>query len=122
MIDPIQSLPVVAISSIGIVSFLFIFATLSFFLVVPVSSITGSQTVIAADMFKLTLGDFWGQRFLPFLVGLSSFGSVMCMAFGVSRVILSAAREGYFPFSNQLSKLNAHNGPMAALTLNFLRN
>ena len=43
----------------------------------------------------------------------------MCMAFGVSRVTLSAAQEGYFPFSSRLGKLNAHNGPMSALLLNF---
>jgi amino acid transporter len=122
LIDPVKSLPIVSLTSISIVSFLYIFATLSFFLVVPVSTITGPNMVIAADMFKIALGDFWGQRFMPFLIGLSSFGSVMCMAFGVSRVTLSAAKEGYFPFllSNHLGKLNSKNGPMPALVLNFI--
>ena len=120
VIDPVKNLPFISLSSISIVSFLYIFSTLSFFLVVPKSTLTENSTVIAADMFKIALGDFWGQRLMPFLIGCSSFGSVMCMAFGVSRVTLAAAQEGYFPLSisDRLGKLNSKNGPISALILN----
>ena len=119
LIDPIKNLPIAALSSVGITSFLYISATIAYFVVVPTAAIDTTNTVLAGQFFTMTLGPTVGNKVIPFLIGLSAFGSVMCMTFGASRVTFSAAREGYFPFSKFLGTANKYDSPQGALILHF---
>ena len=120
LIDPVVNLPRSALTAIGVTSFLYLSATLSYFVVIPTVAVDTHATVLAAQFFTLCFGETIGKKVIPFFIGLSAFGSVMCMVFGGSRVVFAAAREGYFPYGHFLGIANKQDGPIGALLFNMV--
>ena len=120
LIDPIKNLPRATFLAVAITSFLDIFATLSYFIVVPIASINPESTLLAAQFFSMTLGETFGGKLIPVLIGFASFGCVMCMTFGIARVTRSAAKEGYLPFAKFLSHSNGQDAPFGALIFHMI--
>jgi len=98
--NPISTLKISALSGITLVTILYTLANIAYFIVVPSDVIISSSTVVAGEFFRRVFGGVGGQQVLPILVGISAYGSVMCMTFTGGRVIMEAAREGFLPFSS----------------------
>lgn len=120
LIDPVVNLPRSALTAIALASFLYISATLSYFVVVPKEAINTSATVLAGQFFAMTMGETAGHKVLPIFVAFSAFGSVMCMSFGVARVAFCAAKEGYLPYPKIWGPPTDKTGPIGALVLNMV--
>jgi amino acid transporter len=120
LIDPIKNLPKAALTGVAITSTLYIFATLSFFVVVPKDMIDVKTALLAAKFSTMAMGPTIGQRILPVFIALSAFGSGMCMAFANSRIILAASRDGYLPYAHVFGVTTGKGAPIAGLLLNMV--
>jgi amino acid transporter len=119
LIDPIKNLPRASMSAVAITGTLYTTAVISYFLVIPIDQIDTKTAILGGQFFTMTMGATVGQRIIPVLIGLSSFGSVMCTTFGASRITRSAALEGYFPCAGFFGKLNKQGAPIGGLTLHL---
>ena len=120
LIDPVKTLPRASFSAVAITSVLYLAAVTSYFLVIPASEIDPKAAILAGTFFKSTMGEMVGQRIIPFMIGLSAFGSSMCTTFGVSRVTASAAAEGYFPLSSYFGYKTEKGSPLGGLVLHLI--
>ncbi|KAK9701975.1 hypothetical protein K7432_011459 [Basidiobolus ranarum] len=118
--DPIRDLPKATTIGLGTVVILYVFSNVAFFSALPLDRILSSQQVVSAEFFAMVYGVSFGQRVLPIFIALSAYGSVSCMAFGASRVILASAREGFLPFESYLGSVSSLNTPAWALLLNLI--
>ncbi|ORY04155.1 amino acid transporter [Basidiobolus meristosporus CBS 931.73] len=118
--NPIEILPKATTIGLAIVVVLYVLSNLAFFSALPLQKILASQQVVSAEFFAMVYGVSFGQRVLPIFIALSAYGSVSCMAFGASRVILESAREGFLPFKSYLGSVSRLNTPAWALLLNLI--
>ncbi len=100
-------------------SFLYIGASVAYFVVVPQASINPGSSIIAAQFFSDSLGSVMGKSVLPCMIALSAFGSTMCCTFSSCRVILETANSGYYPASlkSLLGYVNPEGGLVGGLLL-----
>ncbi|KAJ2584070.1 hypothetical protein GGH95_000626 [Coemansia sp. RSA 1836] len=95
--NPVRNLPRAAMGGLAVTTVLYILCNVSFFVVLSPDAVREAGTAVAGVFFTQALSPTWGQRIVPALIGLATFGNVMCGTFSASRVIFEAAREGYFP-------------------------
>jgi amino acid transporter len=120
LIDPIKTLPKAAFGGVLLTVLLFLASMLSHFAVIPIDAIDTSRTTITAQFFVIIAGQTFGGYIVPVIIALSSLSSASCMAFGASRVILSAGQEGFLPYSSIFAKVSSRETPLHALVLNML--
>ncbi|ORY02159.1 amino acid transporter [Basidiobolus meristosporus CBS 931.73] len=118
--DPVRILPKATTIGLGIVVVLYVLSNLAYFAALPLEKLLASQQVVSAEFFAMVYGVSFGQRVLPIFIALSAYGSVSCMAFGASRVILASAQEGFLPFGSYLGSVSRLNTPAWALLLNLV--
>ncbi|KAJ2701127.1 hypothetical protein FB645_004748 [Coemansia sp. IMI 203386] len=97
---PEKTLPRAALGGLSLTAILYVLSNVAYFAVLDVQTIGASGTTVAGVFFTKALGAVWGQRIVPVLIALATFGNVMCGVFAASRVVFAAARDGYLPWDH----------------------
>ncbi|CAG7846043.1 b(0,+)-type amino acid transporter 1 Short=b(0,+)AT1; AltName: Full=Glycoprotein-associated amino acid transporter b0,+AT1; AltName: Full=Solute carrier family 7 member 9 [Serendipita indica DSM 11827] len=110
MKDPAKNMPRVIHSSMTTVTLLFLFANVSYFLVLDKDTVSRSNT-IALDFGRALFGPA-GAIIFACMVAVSCFGALNGAFFTSSRLICAAGREGFLP------ELFGHLHPVRKTPLN----
>ena len=123
LLHPMRDLPRVVHTALPVVIVFYLLANTSYFLVLPLSTTSTSQTIAVAYGSQV-LGTL-GALILALTVAGSCFGALNANMFTASRLFYAAAKEGYMPsvigtlgFRRQ-SSINAASQMRTARTGNF---
>ncbi|KAJ2365988.1 hypothetical protein H4S01_002952 [Coemansia sp. RSA 2610] len=115
--SPVRTLPRAALGGLAATATLYVLTNAAYFAVLDAEAVRGAGTAVAGVFFGRALGPLFGQRVAPLLVALATLGNVLCGMFSASRVVFSAAREGYLPGGAVLGAVSRFQSPLAALAL-----
>lgn len=73
-------------------------ANIAFFAAIPKQEIVEGKTIAAGLLFTKVFGDHNAVRGLNFLIALSSFGNLVAVLLGSSRLIRECGRQGVLPY------------------------
>lgn len=104
--NPSRDLPRVIHTAMPLVILSYVLANVAYFLVLPMASINGSNTV--AVMFGSKVFGPPGALIFALIVSASCFGALNSSTFTASRLIYVASKEGYIP--DIFSRLGVGNG------------
>lgn len=93
--NPNRDLPRVIHTAMPLITILYILVNVSYFLVLPMSSINSANTV--AVLFGSKVFGPIGALLLALIVGASCFGSLNASTFTAARITYVAGKEGYLP-------------------------
>lgn len=96
--NPVKQLKTHAFIALLIVAILYTLANVAFFAAVPKAELLASKEISAALFFKHALGSSSAVKGLNFLIALSSFGNLIAVLLGSSRMIRECGRQGVLPF------------------------
>ncbi|KJZ79482.1 hypothetical protein HIM_00951 [Hirsutella minnesotensis 3608] len=117
--NPTRTLKYAAPLGIGSISVLYMLANVSYFAAVPKEEIKDSGRLVAASLFRHTLGES-AERAMSVFVALSALGNVMSVIFSQGRLVQELGREGILPFSRLWASNRPFNAPLAGLFLHWL--
>jgi amino acid transporter len=115
---PVRNLPRAAFGATFATTILYVGATISFFLVVPVSMINSDNSVIGIQFFEATLGKTFGGKVIPIFICLAGFSNSMTICYANSRLIFEAAKDHMLPPQKIWSQISHYKSPLASLVLN----
>lgn len=93
--NPSRDLPRVIHTAMPLVILSYVLANVSYFLVLPLAAINGSNTVVV--MFGSKVFGPVGALIFALIVSASCFGALNSSTFTASRLIYVAGKEGYIP-------------------------
>ncbi|KAK3316876.1 amino acid permease-domain-containing protein [Apodospora peruviana] len=96
--NPVKQLRRNGFLSLGIVTVLYIFANIAWFAAVPKADIAAAEQIVASLFFTKVFGSGGAVRGLNFLIALSSFGNLIAVFLGSSRMIRECGRQGVLPW------------------------
>ncbi|KAF2440153.1 amino acid transporter [Karstenula rhodostoma CBS 690.94] len=96
--NPVKKLKTHAFIALTIVAILYILANVAYFAAVPKAELLASKEISAALFFKHALGSSGAVKGLNFLIALSSFGNLIAVLLGSSRLVRECGRQGVLPF------------------------
>ncbi|KAK7190609.1 hypothetical protein DPSP01_007265 [Paraphaeosphaeria sporulosa] len=96
--NPVKKLKTYAFIALTIVAILYTLANVAYFAAVPKAELLASKEISAALFFKHALGSSSAVKGLNFLIALSSFGNLVAVLLGQSRLIRECGRQGVLPF------------------------
>jgi amino acid transporter len=67
---------------------------------VPKHELANSEQIAAALLFEHVFGSSGAVRGVNFLIALSSFGNLVAVLLGTSRLLRECGRQGVLPFTN----------------------
>ncbi|KAF4507782.1 hypothetical protein G6O67_004245 [Ophiocordyceps sinensis] len=117
--NPTRTLKYAAPLAIGTISILYILANVSYFAAVSKDDILESKRLVAASLFRNTLGES-AERAMSVFVALSALGNVMSVIFSQGRLVQELGREGILPFSRLWASNRPFNAPLAGLFEHWL--
>ncbi|CAG8243536.1 unnamed protein product [Penicillium salamii] len=113
--NPNRDLPRVIHTAMPLVILSYLLANVSYFLVLPHSTIEASNTV--AVQFGAKVFGTVGALILALVVGASCFGALNATTFTSGRLVYAAGKEGYLPGIFGRIGLSAQTGPPAGSRL-----
>ncbi|KAJ4299632.1 hypothetical protein N0V90_004878 [Kalmusia sp. IMI 367209] len=96
--NPVKKLRTHSFIALTIVAILYVLANVAYFSAVPKAELLASKEISAALFFKHALGSSRAVKGLNFLIALSSFGNLVAVLIGQSRLIRECGRQGVLPF------------------------
>ena len=93
--DPQRNIPIIVVSSVAIVTTLYLLTVISYHIVLPLS-IMNQDTAVASEFGYRTMGEA-GKVILALTVVISALGNVQCTFLTQSRYIHSGSVEGLLP-------------------------
>ncbi|EMD94511.1 hypothetical protein COCC4DRAFT_43720 [Bipolaris maydis ATCC 48331] len=96
--NPIKSIRNNGFGAVVIVAILYILANVAYFAAIPKEEILAGKTIAAGILFTKVFGDHGAVRGLNFLIALSSFGNLIAVLLGSSRLIRECGRQGVLPW------------------------
>lgn len=96
--NPARTVKVYGAIALSLVSVLYVTCAVSYFAAVPKEEIRDSKLLTAALFFNKVYGDGAATRLLPALVAISSFGNLLSVTIGHSRIVREVGRQGVLPF------------------------
>ena len=117
--SPIPTLRVAAPVALSLVSILYLFVNISYFLIIPLSDFKTSGTVIAGHFFKIVFGEVVGENILPVFIIVSAFGNIAATSYAQARVNQELGRDGLLPFPSIWTRSKTEI-PTAGLFLHWL--
>lgn len=116
---PIKQLRRNGFIALFIVAILYIFANIAYFAAVPKAQLVTSSQVAASLFFKAVFGDSKAVRGLNVLIALSSFGNLVAVLLGQSRVIRECGRQGVLPFPRFWSSTKPFGTPLGPYSVTY---
>jgi amino acid transporter len=98
--NPIPTLKRNTTISVILVTILYMLCNIAYFAAVPKAEFARSREIAAAVFFRTVFGQGPAENALNVLVLLSSFGNLMAVLIGQSRLIREIGRQGVLPFTN----------------------
>ncbi|CAK7267659.1 hypothetical protein SEPCBS119000_002666 [Sporothrix epigloea] len=117
--SPIKQLRRNSFISLLIVAILYIFANVAYFAAVPKAQLQASSQVAASLFFQAVFGDSNAVRGLNVLIALSSFGNIVAVMLGQSRVVRECGRQGVLPFPRFWSSTRPFGTPLAPYAIAY---
>ncbi|RKP07182.1 amino acid permease-domain-containing protein [Thamnocephalis sphaerospora] len=118
---PERSLPIAIVSSLAVISSLYLLTNIAFMAVVPAAIAFESKEVLAASFSGIMFRPYVGQVVLPGVMAMSAFGGAAAGLFGGGRVLFAAAGDGQFPGAAIFSRLHPQLGtPLYAQLFNWI--
>ncbi|KAH8890353.1 amino acid transporter [Thozetella sp. PMI_491] len=96
--NPIKQIKRNGTIALLIVTVLYILANVAYFAAVPKKDLAASSQIAAGLFFTNVFGDSGAVRGLNFLIALSSFGNLLAVFLGQSRLIRECGRQGVLPW------------------------
>lgn len=84
--DPVRTLRSVTLAALATACAIYFLINVTYFLVIPIDEIKGSEELIAALFFEKLFGSNVGGKVLPLAVALSAFSNVFVVAFAMVRI------------------------------------
>lgn len=96
--NPVKQLRRNGFIALIIVAILYIFANIAYFAAVPKADLKAAKLITASLFFNRVFGENQAVRGLNFLIALSSFGNLLAVLLGQSRMIRESGRQGVLPW------------------------
>ena len=96
--NPVRKMKIYSFIALSIVAILYTLANVAYFAAVPKAELLASKEISAALFFKHAFGSSGAVKGLNFLIALSSFGNLIAVLLGQSRLIRECGRQGVLPF------------------------
>ncbi|KAK4171545.1 amino acid permease-domain-containing protein [Triangularia setosa] len=96
--NPIKTLRRNTFLSVLLVALLYNLANVAYFASVPLDQLRAAKEITASLFFTSVFGQSGAVRGLNFLIALSSFGNLVTVLIGSSRMIRECGRQGVLPF------------------------
>ncbi|KAK4110176.1 hypothetical protein N656DRAFT_714456 [Canariomyces notabilis] len=96
--NPIKQLRRNGFLALAIVAILYILANIAYFSAIPKAELIQAREIAASLFFANVFGSSNAVRGLNFLIALSSFGNLIAVLLGTSRLIRECGRQGILPF------------------------
>ncbi|KAF5512992.1 High-affinity methionine permease [Colletotrichum aenigma] len=96
--NPVKQIRKYGWISLGIVTVLYILANIAYFAAVPKADLTAAEQIAASLFFANVFGSSGAVRGLNFLIALSSFGNLLTVLIGSSRMLRECGRQGVLPY------------------------
>ncbi|KAK0744644.1 amino acid permease-domain-containing protein [Apiosordaria backusii] len=96
--NPIKTLRRNTFLSVFLVAVLYNLANVAYFASVPLPALRAAKEITASLFFTAVFGTSGAVRGLNFLIALSSFGNLVTVLIGSSRMIRECGRQGVLPF------------------------
>lgn len=96
--NPVRTIRNNASISLLIVAILYILANVAYIAAVPIAELKASKQIAASLFFEKVFGSSGAVKGLNFLIALSSFGNLLAVLIGSSRLIRECGRQGVLPF------------------------
>ncbi|CAK7563052.1 MAG: hypothetical protein SEPTF4163_000909 [Sporothrix epigloea] len=117
--SPVKQLRRNAFIALLIVAILYIFANVAYFAAVPKAQLKASSQVAASLFFQAVFGESNAVRGLNVLIALSSFGNLVAVMLGQSRVVRECGRQGVLPFPRFWSSTRPFGTPLGPYTIAY---
>ncbi|ORY64479.1 amino acid permease-domain-containing protein [Pseudomassariella vexata] len=98
--NPIKTIRKHGFIALMIVTVLYLLTNIAFFASVSKEELQSSGTIAASLFFRAVFGSSGAVRGLNFLIALSSFGNLIAVLLGSSRMIRECGRQGVLPFTS----------------------
>ncbi|TFK25641.1 high affinity methionine permease [Coprinopsis marcescibilis] len=118
--DPVNTLKFYAPLSLTIVFVLYMFANVAYFAAIPKESIRTSKELTASLFFTAVFGSTRAVTALSALVAVSSFGNLLAVVIGNSRVIRECGRQGVLPYPRFWASTRPFNTPLGPFLLDWV--
>ncbi|EME46989.1 hypothetical protein DOTSEDRAFT_94957, partial [Dothistroma septosporum NZE10] len=96
--DPVKSIRNNGFAAVTIVAILYELCNVAFFAAIPKADILSGKEIAASLLFTRVFGAHSAVRGLNFLIALSSFGNLIAVLLGQSRMIRECGRQGVLPY------------------------
>ncbi|XP_014556384.1 hypothetical protein COCVIDRAFT_100056 [Bipolaris victoriae FI3] len=96
--NPVKNIRNNGFAAVVLVAILYILANVAYFAAIPKEEILAGKTIAAGILFTKVFGDHGAVRGLNFLIALSSFGNLIAVLLGSSRLIRECGRQGVLPW------------------------
>ncbi|KAF6814221.1 high affinity methionine permease [Colletotrichum plurivorum] len=96
--NPVKQIRKYGWIALGIVTILYLFANIAYFAAVPKADLAAAKQIAASLFFTNVLGSGRAVRGLNFLIALSSFGNLLTVLIGSSRMLRECGRQGVLPY------------------------
>lgn len=90
--NPVKKLRINATLALTVVAILYILANVAYFAAIPRTEMKAAKEIFASLLFKHVFGSSGASKGLNFLIALSSFGNLVAVALGQSRLIRECGR------------------------------
>ncbi|PPR03676.1 hypothetical protein CVT24_007797 [Panaeolus cyanescens] len=118
--NPVKTLKRYAPMSLTIVFILYFFANIAYFAAIPKESIRTSKELTASLFFTAVFGNSKSVTALSALVAVSSFGNLLAVVIGSSRVIRECGRQGVLPYPRFWASTRPFNTPLGPYLLKWI--
>ncbi|KAF9484383.1 high affinity methionine permease [Pholiota conissans] len=118
--NPVKTMKRYAPISLTIVFVLYFFANIAYFAAIPKESIRTSKELTASLFFTAVFGNSKAVTALSVLVAISSFGNMLAVIIGSSRVIRECGRQGVLPYPRFWASTWPFNTPLGPYLLKWI--
>ncbi|KAK3998132.1 amino acid permease-domain-containing protein [Cladorrhinum sp. PSN332] len=119
--NPVKQIRRNGFLSLGIVTLLYILANVAYFSAVPKSLLVNAKEISASLFFTAVFGSSTSAlRSLNFLIALSSFGNLIAVMLGTSRLIRECGRQGVLPYPRFWASTKPFGTPLGPYTVKYV--
>ncbi|KAH9481473.1 High-affinity methionine permease [Psilocybe cubensis] len=118
--NPVKTVKRYAPISLTIVFILYFFANIAYFAAIPKEKIESSNVLTASLFFTAVFGSSKAVTAMSALIAVSSFGNLLAVIIGSSRIIRECGRQGVLPYPKFWASTRPFNTPLGPYLLKWI--
>ncbi|KAF9565391.1 high affinity methionine permease [Agrocybe pediades] len=118
--NPVKTMKRFAPVSLSIVFVLYFLANIAYFAAIPKEAIINSKELTASLFFTAVFGNSKAVTAMSALVAVSSFGNLLAVVIGSSRIIRECGRQGVLPYPTFWASTRPFNTPLGPYLLKWV--